>query len=48
MLLNFPSKIVVSKCPPFCFTIAVVNLLPVVNLLSVVILVREGPLGKAR
>ena len=31
----------VSKCPPWCFAIAVANLL-----LSVVILVREGPLGK--
>ena len=45
LLLNFPLKIVVSKCPPQCFTIAVANLLRIVNLLSVVFLVREGPLG---
>ena len=41
-----PRKTSISEHSPYRFAIAVANLLPVLNLLSVLFLVREGPLGK--
>ena len=41
----FPRKRSISEHSPYRFATAVVNLLPVLNLLSVLFLVGEGPLG---
>ena len=45
VLLPFPRKTSISEHSPYYFATAVVNLVPVLNFLSVVFSVRKGPLG---